>query len=61
MCSVQQGVESPRTGDLIGLEFRNEEFEFGGTVMSGFASTRANIEIKALVVAGIADTDRKGL
>jgi hypothetical protein len=58
---VQQGVESPRTGDLIGLELRNEEFEFGGTVLPSFASTRANGAIKGLVVTGITYTDRKGL
>jgi hypothetical protein len=60
LCSVQQGVESPRTGDFVGLELRNEKLEFGATVLSRLASTRTNIVIKGFVVAGITYTDRKG-
>jgi hypothetical protein len=58
--SVQQGVESPRAGDLIGLKLPNEEFEFGGTVMSRFANTRANIGSEGSWVTGITYADRKG-
>jgi len=37
--SIQQRIESPRTGDVIGLEFRYEELKLGGSVMPRFAST----------------------
>jgi len=57
--SVQQGIESPRAGDLVGLELRNKELEFGGTVLPSLASTGANIVIEGLVVTGITYADRK--
>ena len=57
--SVQQRIESPRAGDLIGLEFRDEQLELCGSMLPRFASTWADVGCKCPWIARITYADRE--
>src|SRR5690348_7438290 len=57
--SIQLRIESPRTGDMIGLEFRNEELVLGSSVLPRSANTGTNSCGKGPWIAGITYADRE--